>query len=317
MIGLELGVALQPMRLVSSLIALSLLATSALASAEDSPEPYPECTEKPTANAVNGAKGAFSAGQVSFNEGDYNRAIVYWRDAYRRDCTAHALLLNLGRAYELNSQKRHAVNALETYLARKPDAPNRDQIARRIEILNEKIAKEPKTTGTPPPNSGTTSPPSGQNSGNSNWQGNSNGNETAPGGDEGSRPILPLVVAGAGAVVAIVGGVVFLSANSEVQDWRDTEAKLQEDCIGAGKPPDKCVDVLSDEQAADANAARNRQTIGGVMAGVGGAALVGGLVWYFLSPKETSAGQAPRRPHTALRPAIGLGFTGLSLSGSF
>src|SRR5688572_27310400 len=111
--------------------------------------PYPECTAEPTESDIAAAKGAFQAGQASFNEADYERAITYWEDAYRRDCTAHALLLNLARAYELDGDKRQAVEALQTFLARKPESPQKDQIERRIEVLNQQIAGEP--VAAPPP----------------------------------------------------------------------------------------------------------------------------------------------------------------------
>src|SRR4029079_4709600 len=101
----------------------------------DSKPPHPPCTTVPTEADRNAAQGAFAAGQGSFNEADYATAITYWRDAYRRDCTAHALLLNLARASELKSDRAEAVNALETYLQRKPEAPDADQIRRRIENL--------------------------------------------------------------------------------------------------------------------------------------------------------------------------------------
>src|SRR3972149_3238348 len=93
----------------STLFGLTLLATAAVASAQTQAPTYPECKNQPTDSDVSAAKGAFQAGQASFNEADYTRAITYWEDAYRRDCTAHALLLNLARAYELNGQKHHAV----------------------------------------------------------------------------------------------------------------------------------------------------------------------------------------------------------------
>ncbi|HEX3595043.1 MAG TPA: hypothetical protein VHU80_08080, partial [Polyangiaceae bacterium] len=98
-----------PVRLSSWFIAASLSLAPALASAEDAPRPYPACDRTPTQGDVSAAKGAFDAGNGSFNEADYDRAITYWEDAYRRDCTAHPLLLNLARAYELNGQKQHAV----------------------------------------------------------------------------------------------------------------------------------------------------------------------------------------------------------------
>src|SRR5262245_2431952 len=118
----------------------TLLLCPALARAEEAAvRPYPACDKTPTDGDIAAAKGAFQAGNGSVNEADYERAITYWEDAYRRDCTAHPLLLNLARAYELNGQKRHAVNALETFVARNPGSPDEGQIKRRIEKLNEQL----------------------------------------------------------------------------------------------------------------------------------------------------------------------------------
>lgn len=138
--------------LCSAVVGVTVAWSPLAAAGESPPAPYPECSRQPTDVEVSAAKGAFQAGQASFNEADYDRAITYWEDAYRRDCTAHALLLNLARAYELNNQEQHAVNSLETYLARNPSSPQRDQIARRIEVLKDKLAKqEASATPTPTP----------------------------------------------------------------------------------------------------------------------------------------------------------------------
>src|SRR6266705_878538 len=125
-------------------VIISLSSVGALAA--DTKASYPSCTTAPTEADRKAAKGAFEAGQGSFNEADYATAISYWRDAYRRDCTAHALLLNLARAYELKTDRAEAVNALETYLQRKPEAPDADQIRRRIENLKAQIV-----AAAPPP----------------------------------------------------------------------------------------------------------------------------------------------------------------------
>src|SRR3954468_3589657 len=114
----------------------------ALAHAEDEPKAYPECTKTPTDAETAAAKGAYQAGNASFDEADYPRAITYWEDAYRRDCTANLLLKNLARAYELYGQKRQAVVALETFLVREPGSADKEQIQRRIEVLKKQIASE-------------------------------------------------------------------------------------------------------------------------------------------------------------------------------
>lgn len=277
-----------------SLLMGTALLTAPLAAraADDNPKPYPDCTQQPTEGDVAAAKGAFQAGQAAFNEADYTRAITYWEDAYRRDCTAHALLLNLARAYELNEQKRMAVTSLETFLARNPSTNQRDQIARRIEVLNEKIAKEQGAAGQPGPGPGPDVPPTnGSGSG-----------PVDPGTKSPSRPILPLLVAGGGGVIAIIGGVVYFGGKS---DRDDVEAK----CGGTACQSD------ADKEAG--NSANSRMTTGSIVGVAGLAIAAGGVAWYFLSEPEGGSGrrQPLRRAHLA--PAVGQGFAGFSVGGVF
>ncbi len=178
--------------LVTGIVWLS----SAGALAADSKTPFPSCTTAPTEADRKAAQGAFAAGQGSFNEADYGTAITYWRDAYRRDCTAHALLLNLARAYELKGERSEAVNSLETYLQRKPDDPGADQIRRRIDNLKAQITASAPAPAPPPP-AATAAPKT---------------TPVAPPpepSDKGqSRSPVPLFVAGGGGLVAVIGAVV-------------------------------------------------------------------------------------------------------------
>ncbi len=269
-----------------------------VAHAEDEPKPYPECTKAPTDSETAAAKGAYQAGNASFDEADYPRAITYWEDAYRRDCTANLLLKNLARAYELYSQKRQAVVALETYLVREPSSGDKDQIQRRIEVLKKQIASEkvaPAPTGTQTPATTTAPPPPPPAT-----------NEPIADADGGKRPILPLIVAGGGGVVLIVGLVVYGSAAKDVKNF---EAQCPNHYCGTGA----AAVTLQNE----ANSARSKKIAGGVVAGVGAAAVAGGLVWYFLSPRSsatTTAGTLTR-PH--VDPALTPGFAGVALSGAF
>ena len=128
---------------LSGLLTLGVLALASPAAAAEETHPYVDCTREASDADVTAAKAAFQAGNVSFNEADYPRAILYWEDAFRRDCSAHPLLLNLARAYELNGQKKQAVIALETFLQRQPSSTERAQIQRRIEVLKKQIDAEP------------------------------------------------------------------------------------------------------------------------------------------------------------------------------
>jgi len=277
--------------LVTGIVWLS----SAGALAGDSKTPFPSCTTAPTEADRRAAQGAFAAGQGSFNEADYATAITYWRDAYRRDCTAHALLLNLARAYELKSDRNEAVNALETYLQRKPDDPEADQILRRIDNLKAQIAASapPPAAATPVPaaaTSGATStpPPPPPDS-----------------GDKGrSRSAVPLVVAGAGGVLAVVGVVVLAGGISKENDAE--EACPQR--VG-------CADPIAEK----GNEGRTQQRTGGIVLGIGVAAAAGGLVWYFVSAPSGGGRTSDKRAarEASVAPVMGPGFAGLSLAGRF
>ena len=271
----------------------------ALAHAEDEPKPYPECTKTPTDSETAAAKGAYQAGNASFDEADYPRAITYWEDAYRRDCTANLLLKNLARAYELYGQKRQAVVALETYLVREPTSGDKEQIQRRIEVLKKQIAAEkavPAPTNTAP--AAVQPPPPA----------------VAPEAhredvNKGKRPIAPLIVTGVGGGVLIVGLIVYGSGAKDVNLY---EGLCPNHDCGTGP--------AATANASKANKARNTKTAGGVIAGVGLATVAGGLIWYFVSPRgggTSTAASAGRLTKPRVDPALSPGFAGIALSGAF
>lgn len=278
------------------LLGSALVFAPALAHAEDEPKPYPECTKAPSDAETAAAKGAYQAGNASFDEADYPRAITYWEDAYRRDCTANLLLKNLARAYELYGQKRQAVVALETYLVREPTTGDKDQIQRRIEVLKKQITDEkaaPPPTGATPPVAPVVPVTPVQP-------------EPAPAAHAGKRPIAPLIVAGAGGVVLIVGAVVYAGGAKDVNTYEGLCPN--HNCTGTAT-----MSAVSEQSAA--NSARNKKIAGGVVAGVGAAVLAGGLIWYFVQPRSAETTGSLLKPKVT--PAVTPGFAGLALSGAF
>lgn len=263
---------------------------------------YPPCSRKPTAADVAGAKGAFQAGQASFEEADYERAIDYWEDAYRRDCTAHALLLNLARAYELFGSKAQAVLALETYLERQPKSPDRGQIQRRLEVLNSQVRAEqaailpvPETQEEPKPEIepvavavAVAPPPKKELIA---QETNFAPEKTSVLHEPDGPAVVPLVVAGVGGALAIAGSIVFLNARA---DERDAE-KI---CSGVTCP-------MAQRDVIDAgNEAHRRGNIAGVVTLAGAALLGGGIAWYFLATDS-------RTPGAQLVPVAAPGYAGL------
>lgn len=283
------------------LIGLALTVASAAARAEEPTKTYPECNRVPTESEVNAAKGAYQAGTASFEEADYARAIDYWEDAYRRDCTADALLLNLARAYELYGRKRQAVVALETYLQREPNTPQKDQISRRIEVLKKQIEEAPTAAPAEPASPQPTTQPQPAPTGDPAPAANET-TDTTP----GKRSIVPLIVAGGGAAVSLIGLAIYLPASSTVSDF---EKRCEDPDTRTGCPTDGLE---------DANAATGRMDLGtGLMIG-GAVVAVGGVVWYFVSPRKPVAAELRDKPRIArVTPALGPNFAGLALDGTF
>jgi len=259
-------------------------------------ESYPECVSEPSDEEVEAAKGAFMAGRAAFDEADYERAITYWSDAYRRDCTAHDLLRNLARAYELSGQKLAAIEALRTYLERVPDTPKREQFDRRIEKLEEQLEEERAATPEPAAEPSEPAPevaptPTGEPT-----------PSPAPTA-RGKKPVAPLIVAGAGAVIATVGGVGFLSEVGKATDFEDQ----------CGPDRDRCP---SSEVEQDAMDWRQRQYLFGVTTWTGVGIAATGLIWYLAAPRR--GGDTERAAHRmTLRPVVTPTGTGIHVHASF
>jgi tetratricopeptide (TPR) repeat protein len=278
--------------LKSRLAVLALLLAPAIAHAEEPTKSYPDCGREPTDGEVAAAKGAFQAGNASFNEADYARAIDYWEDAYRRDCTANPLLLNLARAYELAGRKRQAVVSLETFLAREPNSGEKEQINRRIEVLKKKIAEEDAAAAAAPaPSTGGASTPAGPTSG-----------PIAPEPSEKARRSpWPWVVMGVGGAAFIVGTIGAVDNKKKIDN---VEAKCpMHQCVGG--------DTESINQGNAARTALNRSVI---IMSVGGVAVVGGVIWWFFDKKSVDKAS---QTATRVSPFVAPQLAGLSVSGGF
>jgi hypothetical protein len=271
-------------------LALGVLVLPGAALAQET-HAYAECTHEASDTDLTAAKAAFQAGNVSFNEADYPRAILYWEDAFRRDCTAHPLLLNLARAYELNGQKQQAIIALETFVQREPTSTERAQIQRRIEVLKKQLETERAATPVAAPTAATPSeapaPVPAPQSAN---------NAARP----KSHQLLPLLVAGVGTAVFVVGGLIYLDGAKKVRDF-------ERDCGVKHTECPKGYDVDG------ANAAIKKETTGAVIAVVGLPILAGGLIWYFVAnAPEKTASVGPK-----VAPMLAPGFYGVSLDARF
>lgn len=278
---------------------------------------YSECTAHPSESDLTAAKGAFQAGTVSFNEADYARAIMYWEDAYRRDCTATLLLHHLGRAYEGAGNLEQAVIALRTFLERSPDSPERAQTERRIEVFEQKIAEQrqaPAAAAVPPPASPAPQPVASAPSSQPKDAAAAAAVPAAPmpASATTSRhlPWAPIAVTAVGGVAAVVGGLVYLKGKSDistVENTRNAQGKLL--C-----PTHNNCDPSLVQQGNDA---RQRATIGTVV-GIGGVAIAGaGVVWLVLDAKKPRQTAENTEAPAVVSPWLGVGSAGLTWQGRF
>ncbi len=178
---------------------------------------------------------------------------------------------------------------------REPASPDKEQIQRRIEALKRQIAAEKATPVAPPvaTTAVTTPPPPA---------------EPPPSADaqSGKRSPTPLIVAGAGGALLIVGLVIYVPAAKDVKDSEDQCPNRK--CLG----PDEAQNTANAKKGEDA---RKKAVLGGVVSTVGVAAVAGGLIWYFAQPKKAATTATLLRPNVT--PSVAPGFAGVALSGAF
>jgi hypothetical protein len=274
-------------------LALPALSAAQPTQAEPAPESPPPATSAqseacvaPNPEDTEAAKRAFRDGQNSFSEGDYSHAAELWRWAYERDCTAHALLLNLAMAEELLGRPDLATQSLSRFDRLVPDSPyvaaNQKRIARLERAPVASVRPRRELSKACPPVPAPLAPPRAVTPALRSW--------------------LPLGVALGGATATLVGGAFYLEARSAASSAQDA----------CGGHSGQCTDLGA---VVDGERARARAQTAGWITGVGLATLVGGLVWYLATPRETET--APTAARRSLDVTLGSNAVGLSLAGGF
>jgi len=150
------------------------------------------------------ARGLFLAGEAAFNRAQFEEALGYFEGAFRLS-ERPQLLFNIGLAAQRAGRRDRAIEAFRQYLESIPDAANRPDVEARIASLEATAEQGP---GPEPPSGGA--------------------------GDGGGPGIVPWVVIGVWAAVAIIGGVLLgagLSDVGAVEDapldasWADYESR--------------------------------------------------------------------------------------------
>ena len=233
------------------------------------------------------AHAIYAAGKVQYDDGSYEAAIAQFRDAYKRDCSKHDLLVIISRAYELKGDRAEAIKALELYLARENPA---DAATHRTKIdnLRKQIAAQPAppTTTAPPP-------------------------------EIREHTIPPWIVVGFGGA-AVVAGVIVLIVAPKLPPGCDASSLTCNVVDNAGRPVPTPTDAQKaqlpkDQATAGASVGQNKGGLITLICGIG--ILGGGLLWHFLEPTGPSTSTGSFKPKVT--PEVAPGYAGMSVGGSF
>lgn len=157
------------------------------------------------------ARVHFNSGRAYFEEGNYERALDEFQEAYARSPRS-MMLFNIGTTQERLGMLREAADTFERFLNEVPDAENRDLLRRRIENLRrraERVASGQADTGDDEATDTSTTPTPGPRS-----------TPPASGGGDGLvlGGAIALGVAGAALIGAVITGALALGAQSSVQN---------------------------------------------------------------------------------------------------
>jgi tetratricopeptide (TPR) repeat protein len=106
--------------------------------------PYAPACEPTAVSKTDAARAhtVFLSGKQYLDESNYDKAIRYFLDAYAIDCSVHGILRAIASAYERKADKAAAIDALERYLERAPNASDREVVERRIKNLRDQLEHE-------------------------------------------------------------------------------------------------------------------------------------------------------------------------------
>jgi len=301
-------------RLASLGLAAGLLFAFDLPASADPASDFPPCTREPSQADLEGAAGAHKAAKAYYERGDYDKAIERWREAYSFDCAKPAVFLNLANAYEKKGDKASAIAMLELYLTRAKDPPDAATIATKVNNLKASLKQQPDTapsgTATPPP------VPSASSSADPGPAPTGTGPDKLP-PPTGERPFgfVPWIVVGIGGAAVVTGVIVLVMGQSKISAAEDLCGPDHGHCPPVSKQTKAEKNIIADGQTG-----QTMSTIGSVVLGVGGAAILGGLAWQLFgnNPKEATPSRGGLlAPSLRVLPDVGADHSGLVVSGAF
>lgn len=254
------------------------------------------------------AKEHYIKGTKAFDLGAYDEAVSEYSQAYRLHDDP-ALLYNIAQAHRLAGHTGEAVRFYRMFLVRNPNAPNRDEVEQKISELQKLINQQKRTQNLPPdqtrPPGSTTPPPQTTTPPSTETTPQAPSVTTTPAplastmtAETSARPgrtkkIAGIVIAGVG-VAALVVGATFGGLAAQ-----------------AGDDLTKLDQNMQTFDPSKQSTGKTDQLLEGVLLGIGGAAIVTGVVVYVLGHREAKAS------HVAATPLLGPQTAGAALRVSF
>jgi tetratricopeptide (TPR) repeat protein len=279
----------------------TVVAVPALAQ-QPSNYPAPCDASKVSKADVDRAHSVFLSGKQFLDESNYDKAIGYFNDAYSIDCSVHAILPIIATAYERKGDKGEAVRALDEYLRRVPNAPDREHVERRIKNLNDQLERESASVAAPSPaapSSASAAPAA--TAAPEPLPASPSATSSAPAGatpETGAHTATPWIVVGIGGAVAIAGVALFAVGAGDISSAASSCGNKHQNC-----PADV---------ASKGNRGISLEKAGVTTGILGIAALAGGLIWHFAEkPSATGATGA------FVKPVVAPGYAGIELAGVF
>lgn len=232
---------------------------------------------QPTPKNKERADAAFAEGQKKYAAGDYTAAAAKFETAFALDPDP-AYMFNLAQAYRLGNACAKAAAVYRQFLAEVPDAPNAAKVKQLIEQSDECAKKQapppppppPVETPRPPPERIAARPPPPPP-------------EPAPGPRGRGQRIAGLAIGGAGVIG--VGIAAYFT-------YKASDYASQREGLCATEIADTGTCAWTDDREATANALDDQgdraQRRARIAWGVGGAALIGGVVLVLLAPSGSS-----------------------------
>jgi tetratricopeptide (TPR) repeat protein len=288
------------------------IAVSVPAIAQQPPANYPApCDGAQVSNAdVNRAHAVFLSGKQFLEESNYDKALGYFEDAYAIDCSVHAILPIIATAYERKGDKGEAIRALEEYLRRAPNAPDRSVVERRIKNLKDLLAHEQEATApaSSPTSTATiaslvSAPPAASTATSSSLA--SAGSPVTESirvpAHDSHHTVWPWVLVGAGgAAVLVAAPILYGVGHGEI-------ASALAKCDGKRScPPSAPAGAIS-----EGNDGRALEGWAFAVGGAGLAVSAAGLIWHFLEKEHANTAAA------WMSPVVSPGYTGVGMAGTF